>query len=89
MSIPEIGSDPFEGVFIRAPVIEELSDSQLHVFARLSPKEGGHIVGVYNDHILGTCFHPELTADPRIHAFFLQMISKQKTVALEKRHPFS
>ena len=24
--------------------------------------------------VLGTSFHPELTADPRVHAYFLTMV---------------
>jgi len=29
---------------------------------------------VRSGNVMGTSFHPELTADPRVHAYFLQMV---------------
>jgi 5'-phosphate synthase pdxT subunit len=34
----------------------------------------GHGVMVRADNVLGTSFHPELTGDPRVHAYFLSMV---------------
>jgi 5'-phosphate synthase pdxT subunit len=34
----------------------------------------GHGVMVRQDNVLGTSFHPELTGDDRVHAYFLSML---------------
>jgi 5'-phosphate synthase pdxT subunit len=59
--------DPFPAVFIRAPVIDEVFDG-VDVLASFD----GNPVAVKQGPIVGTSFHPELTADSRIHdlAFF-------------------
>lgn len=57
------------GVFIRAPYVTETSP-KVQILARFQEK----IVGVRQGNLLGTAFHPELTDDPRIHAYFLQMV---------------
>jgi 5'-phosphate synthase pdxT subunit len=64
----------FEGVFIRAPWVIAAGEST-EVIARISsgPHEG-RIVGVRNDTLLATSFHPELTADPRVHELFVEMV---------------
>ncbi len=60
-------SEPFPAVFIRAPVIDSVGES-VEVLAEFD----GRPVAVREDNIVGTAFHPELRADPRIHdlAFF-------------------
>lgn len=64
----------FEGVFIRAPWVIAAGEST-EVIARISsgPHEG-RIVGVRNDTLLATSFHPELTADSRVHELFVEMV---------------
>ena len=59
--------DPFPAVFIRAPVIDEVFDG-VDVLAEFD----GNPVAVRQGPVVGTSFHPELTADSRIHdlAFF-------------------
>ncbi len=88
---------PFDGVFIRAPVVEEVLESTgattgVTVVATLAnrvnkakPRGGaavvseanvkdnaGDIIAVRQGNVLGTSFHPELTPDARMHAWFLQ-----------------
>jgi 5'-phosphate synthase pdxT subunit len=60
-------SESFPAVFIRAPVIDTVGDS-VEVLAEFD----GRPVAVREGNIVGTAFHPELRADPRIHdlAFF-------------------
>lgn len=63
-----VGLDsPFPAVFIRAPVIDAVGDD-VDVLAEWD----GRAVAVRDGPVIGTSFHPELTADPRIHdlAFF-------------------
>lgn len=52
---------PFPGVFIRAPRITEVGDSE--VIARMN----GEPVAVRNGPVVGASFHPELTEDARFH----------------------
>ncbi len=69
LDIPKLGNQPFEGVFIRAPLIESVG-SQVEVLARFE----GKIVMAQAGRIVVTAFHPELTNDMRIHKYFLKMI---------------
>lgn len=66
----------FDGVFIRAPWVLETGNG-CEVIARISsgPHEG-RIVGVRSDTMLATSFHPELTADYRVHEMFVDMVRK-------------
>ena len=68
---------PFPAVFIRAPLIDEIGDgsgapvndgNEVEVLARWEDDP----VAVRQGPVVGTSFHPELTADSRIHdlAFF-------------------
>jgi 5'-phosphate synthase pdxT subunit len=56
------------GVFIRAPVIREAGPG-VEVLAVHEDTP----VAVRTKTLLGTTFHPELTSDPTIHAYFLGM----------------
>lgn len=69
LDIPAIGPPPFPGVFIRAPIIEAV-DGPAEVLARLPD---GRIVAARQGPFLATAFHPELTADRRLHRYFLDM----------------
>ena len=59
----------FRGVFIRAPRISRIGDA-VTVLARVD----GDPVLVRGDRILAASFHPELTADDRLHHYFLEKI---------------
>ncbi len=66
----------FEGIFIRAPWVITAGES-CEVIARISSgPHKGRIVGVRNDTLMATSFHPELTADPRVHECFVEMVRK-------------
>lgn len=54
--------------FIRAPYIEKAEDA-VKVLTRVD----GNIVAVRYENQLGLSFHPEVTEDNRVHAYFLQM----------------
>ncbi|GAO15225.1 hypothetical protein UVI_02006860 [Ustilaginoidea virens] len=71
------GSRPFPGIFIRAPVVEEIlsaSGTDVQALAKLSGRLDKMKAGVSQGNILGTSFHPELTSDARIHAWWLKSI---------------
>ena len=68
----EIGDAPFHGVFIRAPVVTDVGDS-VKVLAAL---DDGRPVAVRQGKFLATAFHPELTADDRIHQLFARIAAQ-------------
>ena len=61
----------FRGVFIRAPLVEKVG-SKVEVLSQVN----GRPVMCKQDSVLVTSFHPELADDDRIHAEFLEMLSK-------------
>ena len=61
------------GVFIRDPYVVR-SSSDVQVLSQYQNK----IVGVRQLSMLATAFHPELTDDPRIHAYFARMVAASK-----------
>lgn len=69
LKIPVLGARPFPAIFIRAPWIERIGPS-----VELLAERGGHGVMVRQNNVLGTSFHPELTADSRLHDYFLSML---------------
>ncbi|MDQ2872880.1 MAG: pyridoxal 5'-phosphate synthase glutaminase subunit PdxT, partial [Candidatus Eremiobacteraeota bacterium] len=81
LSIPALGTQPFPGIFIRAPWIERSGQG----VEQLADREG-HCVMVRRDGILATSFHPELTTDPRVHAYFLDMVSARRNAMPGKEH---
>ena len=60
----------FRGVFIRAPLVENVSE-KVEVLAEIN----GRPVMCRQDSIIVTSFHPELADDDRIHAEFLELVS--------------
>lgn len=69
LKVPEFGAEPVRAVFIRAPYIESAGPG-VKVLAAV----GDHIVIARQGKFLATAFHPELTADDRIHKYFIAMI---------------
>jgi 5'-phosphate synthase pdxT subunit len=69
LDAPAFGEGPLPGVFIRAPQIVRVGHD-VEALARLP--EGG-IVAARQGRLLATTFHPELTADDRVHRFFLEL----------------
>jgi 5'-phosphate synthase pdxT subunit len=67
LPIPALGNDPFHAVFIRAPIIDEVGPA-VEIVARLAD---GTPVAARERRLLATAFHPELTADTRLHRYFL------------------
>ena len=71
LSIPVLGEKPFPGIFIRAPLIEQVN-SGTEILAKLSD---GTEVAVRQGKALVSAFHPELTNDLRFHQYFLDIVS--------------
>jgi pyridoxal 5'-phosphate synthase pdxT subunit len=64
-----LGGDPLEMVFIRAPRIERVGEG-VEVLAR----RGDDPVLVRKGSVMAATFHPELSADTRVHAEFLKLV---------------
>lgn len=69
VEVAGIEGGPVEGVFIRAPWVESVGAR-----AKVVAEHGGHIVAVRQGNALATSFHPELTGDHRLHAYFVDMV---------------
>jgi 5'-phosphate synthase pdxT subunit len=69
LPVKVFGPDPYHAIFIRAPVIIRVGEG-VDVLAALPD---GRPVAVRQRNLLATSFHPELTADARVHRYFLAM----------------
>lgn len=62
-----------QGVFIRAPWVSRVGDG-VEVLATYED----HVVAVRQKNCLATSFHPELTTDTGVHAYFLEEFCKAR-----------
>lgn len=69
------GIGPVPMTFIRAPLILRASP-ETEILAAIQRPEGEQIAAVRFGSQLAMSFHPELTDNPAVHAFFLDMIKK-------------
>jgi 5'-phosphate synthase pdxT subunit len=70
MPIPALGERPFHTIFIRAPCIEKV-DGGVTVLLQ----HEGKILLAEQGNFLAAAFHPELTADTRLHEYFIRNIA--------------
>lgn len=66
-------SEPLRAVFIRAPLITEVGTG-VEVLSTYQEE----IVTARQDNLLVSSFHPELTDDFSLHAYFLEMVKKNE-----------
>ena len=76
LAIPALGAEPFPAIFIRAPWIERAGPG-----VESLATHHGHGVFVRQGNVMGTSFHPELTADDRVHAYFVRELVGARTAA--------
>jgi 5'-phosphate synthase pdxT subunit len=74
LTMPAIGAEPFHAVFIRAPWVESAGPDVQVLGSVAEGPAAGRIVAVRQGRLLATSFHPELTGDTRVHAYFLEMV---------------
>ena len=72
ISMEKIGIPKFHGVFIRAPSIME-AGKDVEILSKFNEKT----IAVKQGNIIGTSFHPELTADISLHKYFVNLIRKK------------
>ena len=70
LAVAELGDKPVRAVFIRAPYIVSAGPA-VKVLAAVN----GRIVLARQGRLLASAFHPELTADDRIHRYFLSLLA--------------
>ena len=73
LEAPSLGTEPLHGVFIRAPMVTDVGPGA-EVLAR---DPDGRPVAVRQGRVIATAFHPELTADRRVHRLLVEMIGEE------------
>ncbi|RKN39410.1 pyridoxal 5'-phosphate synthase glutaminase subunit PdxT [Micromonospora endolithica] len=72
--ISGVAGDPFHAVFIRAPWVERVGAGVEVLGTVTEGPADGRIVAVRQGALLATSFHPELTGDRRLHAYFVDLV---------------
>lgn len=76
----EIGGEPQEAVFIRAPIIRRVGDAG----EVLAEYQGSPVLVRFGRHMAAT-FHPELSGGSRVHGLFLEGLERGKHSATTGR----
>jgi 5'-phosphate synthase pdxT subunit len=77
VELTRLEGGPFHAVFIRAPWVERVGEA-VEVLGRITTgRAAGRIVAVRQRNLLATAFHPELTGDPRVHRYFVEMVRER------------
>jgi len=76
LAVPVLGPEPLPAIFIRAPAIRAVGQG-VEVLARLPD---GTIVAAQQGPLLATAFHPELTADARLHRYFARLVGRRGSI---------
>ncbi|GGM03739.1 MULTISPECIES: pyridoxal 5'-phosphate synthase glutaminase subunit PdxT [Micromonospora] len=74
VEIAGVEGGPLHAVFIRAPWVERVGDDVEVLGTVTAGPAAGRIVAVRHHHLLATSFHPELTGDARLHAYFVDLV---------------
>jgi pyridoxal 5'-phosphate synthase pdxT subunit len=74
LAIDGITGEPMRAVFIRAPWVQEVGPQASAIGHVSAGAHEGRVVAVRQANLLATSFHPELTGDGRIHAYFCEMV---------------
>ena len=72
----KLKAEPLEMVFIRGPIIESIGRG-VQVLAEYVGKPAL----VQKNNVLASTFHPELTDDPTVHQYFLELIKTNSAAA--------
>lgn len=68
--------ETFPGVFIRSPLVVSLGSGVNVISTIETGLYAGRIVGIAQDNLMATAFHPELTADLRLHQRFVGLVDR-------------
>lgn len=67
-------TEPFPGVFIRAPMVISLGSGVEVISTIDSGDHASRIVGIAQGNLMATAYHPELTSDIRVHKMFVDRV---------------
>lgn len=85
IDIPAIGAEPFHAIFIRAPVVASVGKGvEVLAACRRDDTEAAKPVAVRQGNVIATSFHPELTDDPRLHRYFLDIVESAGRIRRDK-----
>ncbi|MFF0720098.1 pyridoxal 5'-phosphate synthase glutaminase subunit PdxT [Micromonospora sp. NPDC003816] len=74
VEIAGVEGGSLHAVFIRAPWVERVGDDVEVLGTVTAGPAAGRIVAVRQGNLLATSFHPELTGDARLHAYFVDLV---------------
>lgn len=74
VDVTGLDGGPVHAVFIRAPWVQEVGPGAEPIGRVSTGEAAGRIVAVRQGNLLATSFHPELTGDGRIHAYFCDLV---------------
>jgi len=77
--LSKLDGGPLEQVYIRAPRIERIGPT-----VQVLAERDGFPVLIRQKNILAATFHPELSADTRVHAEFLKLVAEYATAEKKK-----
>lgn len=72
LELPAVGAPDLHAVFIRAPQVERVGPG-VEVLAAVD----GGAVAAREGSVIVTAFHPELTADTRVHRLFVDLVAER------------
>lgn len=78
VDVDGLAGGPVHAVFIRAPWVETVGPAATALGRVSTGLAAGRIVAVRQGHLLATSFHPELTGDGRIHAYFCDLVRQSR-----------
>ncbi|HEY7008516.1 MAG TPA: pyridoxal 5'-phosphate synthase glutaminase subunit PdxT [Jatrophihabitantaceae bacterium] len=78
VTIDGVDGGPVHAVFIRAPWVQDLGPAATALGRVSTGAAAGRIVAVRQSNLLATSFHPELTGDGRIHAYFCDIVRNNR-----------
>jgi len=67
---------PYRAVFIRAPWVEAVGPGVDVLASVTTGPAAGRVVAVQQGTLLATSFHPEMTGDDRVHAYFADIVRR-------------
>ncbi|MET7817310.1 pyridoxal 5'-phosphate synthase glutaminase subunit PdxT [Micromonospora zamorensis] len=74
VEITGVPGEPVHAVFIRAPWVERVGAGVQVIGTVTDGPAADRIVAVRQGNLLATSFHPELTGDLRVHAYFVDLV---------------
>jgi pyridoxal 5'-phosphate synthase pdxT subunit len=74
LTVDGLEGGPLHAMFIRAPWVESVGPAATPLATVTAGPAAGKVVVVRQGQLLATSFHPELTGDGRMHAYFCDMV---------------